>query len=186
MVVSVVLQPYDPLIRVDRVDDSDEEEEQAQERLHATEVEWRMITISDYTAAFVYLNVCICASSLKLFLKVSTWFPMTEKQLYGSFTFLRKGWSWFQILTDWMMISQTKSLFYKEWRQFKEWDDNGHWCTKVRWRGEVDVNELENRGRSVSVCPLSAFARMMCGPRIRMGKREFRKKYILCPSYTSP
>ena len=39
MVVSVVLQPYDPLIRVDRVDDSNEEEEQAQERLHATEVE---------------------------------------------------------------------------------------------------------------------------------------------------
>ena len=47
MVVSVVLQPYDPLIRVDRVDDSDEEEEQAQERLHATEVEWRMINTSD-------------------------------------------------------------------------------------------------------------------------------------------
>ena len=39
MVVSVVLQPYDPLIRVDRVDDGDEEEEQAQECLHATEVE---------------------------------------------------------------------------------------------------------------------------------------------------
>ena len=47
MVVIVVLQPYDPLIRVDRVDDSDEEEEQAQERLHATEVEWRMINTSD-------------------------------------------------------------------------------------------------------------------------------------------
>ena len=39
MVVSVVLQPYDPLIRVDRVDDSNEEEEQLQERLHATDVE---------------------------------------------------------------------------------------------------------------------------------------------------
>ena len=39
MVVSAVLQPYDPLVRVDRVDDGDEEEEQAQERLHTTEVE---------------------------------------------------------------------------------------------------------------------------------------------------
>ena len=64
MVVSVVLQPYDPLIRVDRVDDSDEEEEQAQERLHATEVEWRMINTSFYKAVFVYLDVCIYASSL--------------------------------------------------------------------------------------------------------------------------
>ena len=50
----------------------------------------------------------------------------------------------------------------------------------VRWRGEVDVNELENRGRSVSVCPLSAFAWMMCGPRIRMGtKKKFMKKEVL-------
>ena len=39
MVVSVVLQPYDPLVGVDRVDGGDEEEEEAQERLHATEVE---------------------------------------------------------------------------------------------------------------------------------------------------
>ena len=39
MVVSAVLQPYDPLVRVDRVDGGNEEEEQAQERLHATEVE---------------------------------------------------------------------------------------------------------------------------------------------------
>ena len=39
MVVSVVIQPYDPLVRVDRVDGGDEEEEQAQERLHAREVE---------------------------------------------------------------------------------------------------------------------------------------------------
>ena len=53
MVVSVVLQPCDPQVRVDRVDDGDEEEEQAQERLHATEVEWRMINTSDYKAVFV-------------------------------------------------------------------------------------------------------------------------------------
>ena len=77
MVVSAVLQPYDPLVGVDRVDGGDEEEEEAQERLHATEVKWRMINTSDYKAVFVYLDVCICASSLKLFLKVNTWFPMT-------------------------------------------------------------------------------------------------------------
>ena len=79
-----------------------------------------------------------------------------------------------------MMISQTKSLFYKEWRQFKEWMIT---AIDVRWRGEVDVNELENRGRSVSVCPLSAFAWMMCGPRIRMGtKKKFMKffLYLIC------
>ena len=105
----------------------------------------------------------------------------------GGFTCLRKGWGWFHPLTDWLMNSQTKSLFYKEWRQFKEWDDNGHWCTKVRWRGEVDVNELENRGRSVSVCPLSAFAWMMCGPRIRMGtKTKFMEKvFYLVPALNS-
>ena len=77
MVVSVVLQPCNPQVRLDKVDDGDEEEEQAQERLHATEVEWRMINISDYKAVFVNPDVCICASSLKLFLKVNTWFPMT-------------------------------------------------------------------------------------------------------------
>ena len=60
MVVSVVLQPCDPLVRVDRVDDGDEEEEQAQERLHATEVEWRRIYTSDYNEVFVYLDICIC------------------------------------------------------------------------------------------------------------------------------
>ena len=72
MVVSVVLQPYDPLVGLDRVDGGDEEEEQAQERLHVTEIERRMINTSDYKAVFVYPDVCICASSLKLFLKVNT------------------------------------------------------------------------------------------------------------------
>ena len=109
-----------------------------------------------------------------------------EKLDKGESNFLR----WFYMLkegmrlissTDWLIDEQSdKITFYKEWRQFKEWDDNGHWCTKVRWRGEVDVNELENRGRSVSVCPLSAFARMMCGPRIRMGtKKKFMKKSFI-------
>ena len=64
MVVSAVLQPYDPLVGVDRGDGGDEEEEEAQERLHATEVEWGMINTSDYKVVFVYLDVCIYASSL--------------------------------------------------------------------------------------------------------------------------
>ena len=131
MVVSVVLQPCDPQVRVDRVDGGDEEEEQAQERLHATEVEWRMITISDYTAAFVYLNVCICASSLKLFLKVSTWFPMTEKQHIsergrGLNLFLSKnrflsdpspiiGYACHS-LTDWLLFSKLDACDPGVWR----------------------------------------------------------------------
>ena len=140
-----------------------------------------MINTSYYKAVFVYLDVCICASSLKLFLKVNTWFPMTAWKATLWWLYILKEGVRLISNTDWLNDDQSdKITFYKEWRQFKEWDDNGHWCTKVRWRGEVDVNELENRGRSVSVCPLSAFAWMMCGPRIRMGtKKKFIKKSCL-------
>ena len=112
MVVIVVLQPYDPLIRVDRVDDSDEEEEQAQERLHATEVEWRMIYTSDYKAVFVYPDVCICASSLKLFLKVNTWFPMTAWKATLWWLYILKEGVRLISNTDWLNDDQSDKITF--------------------------------------------------------------------------